>query len=244
MNLNIGRIAFYLRAGNKYKIHSPLLFSFTNEVIEDNDTYYADLDLQKLHEMILANHPALKTKPLPLKIYHTLFRITKWFKPEQMFISGRDDVGMSALSLYYGARNAGLNIQSAGSEKDELSRTHFKMLKLSEPPVFWQNDTLSGLKDQQHKSILLLDACDIDSQKLKLGDEILRGAQQQACLIICNLSKSKTIRKEWINMSKSGKRGCFFIDLYDLGVVIYTHSDQESVYEAIVSYRRKWFQVY
>lgn len=245
MNLNTGRIAFYLRAGNKYKIHSPLLYSFTNEVIEDQDTYYADLDLQKLHEMILANQPALKTKLLSLKIYQTLFRITKWFRPEQMFISGRDDAGMSALSLKYGSRNAILNIQSAGPEMDELSRIHFKMLKLPEPPVFSNNDILAAIKaPQQHKSILLLDACDMDTQKLKLADEILHAAQQPTCLIICNLSQSTSVRKEWMNLSQSGKRGCFYIDLYDLGVVIYTHSDQESVYQAIVSFRRKWFQVY
>ncbi|MBK7427857.1 MAG: hypothetical protein IPI60_12925 [Saprospiraceae bacterium] len=222
-----------------------MLYSFTNEVIEDRDSYYADIDLKKLHEMILANHPALKTKLLPLKIYHILFRITKWFQPEQMFISRRDDAGMSALSLYFGSRKAGLNIQSSGSEMDELIRTHFKLLKLPELSAFLQNDILSTINNQhQHKSIFLLDVCLLDSQKLKLADEILRGTQQQACLIICNLSKSKSIRKQWMNMSQSGRRGCFYIDLYDLGIVVYTHSDQESVYQPIVSYRRKWFQVY
>lgn len=244
MNINTGRIAFYLRAGNKYKIHSPLLFSFTNEVIEDHDTYYADLDLKKLHEMILANHPDWKQSISAQEIYSYLFRISKWFQPQQINIKGNPDGGLSALALHYGARNASICIHSENPEMQEWVGKHFKLFNIPHPPIKFLKAGDNFKRPAEQKELYLMDASQIKSTELRNYHEDLSKSSSGTCLILTYLSKSKAIRKSWMELTKSGKQGCFYIDLYDIGVIIYTGNEQEAMYQAIVSYRKKWFQVY
>lgn len=244
MNINMGRIAFYFKAGNKYKIHSPLLYSFTNEVIEDRDCYYADIDLKKLHEFIVSNHPSWKKNLLPLKNYLSLFRISKWFQPQQIIIMGDQDGGLSALALHYGARNAILNIQSESLEMEEWIRKHFKLFNIPEPPLLFLKDDSIFKSQAFQKTLYLLDASRMDWSELNTIYDQQSEPQPETCVIISNLCYSNFIRRSWMEITKSGKKGCFYIDLYDIGVIIYTGNEQESVYQAIVSYLKKWFQVY
>lgn len=244
MNTNIGRIAFYFRAGNKYKIHSPLLYSFTNEVIEDQDIYYADIDLKKLQELILANHPGWKPNLLSQKIYSYLFRISKWFQPQFIYIKGYQDGGLSALALHYGARDASFCIQSENPGMEEWIRTHFKLFNIPNPPLQFLNSDDDFQNSLEQKALFLVDASKIQSTELRSYHAVLSKSTSGTCVIVTHLSKSNSIRKDWIKLTKAGIKGSFYIDLYDIGVIVFTGNEQESVYQAIVSYRKKWFQVY
>jgi hypothetical protein len=244
MNINMGRITFYFRAKNKYKIHSPLLYSFTNEVVEDQDVYYADIDIKKLHELILANHPGWKRSILNQDIYSTLFRINKWFQPQLINIKGDKDGGLSALALHYGARNSKISIQTENPEMEEWIRKHFKLFNIADTPIQFLKEGDNFKSSLEKKALNLLDSSQIKSTELRNYHEVLSKSSSGNCLILTHLSKSKDIRKSWMELTKSGKRGCFYIDLYHIGVIIYTGNDQAPVYQAIVSFRKKWFQVY
>jgi hypothetical protein len=70
------KLRFYVSASTRFQIHSPLLFDFCIEVLDNEKYYYGYDQLTELWQ----NETAHYRKSFPLKHLQFLFRISQWYQ--------------------------------------------------------------------------------------------------------------------------------------------------------------------
>jgi len=57
-------LKYYFRADTKYRVHSPSLFTFVNDVIETDYPYYCYGKIEGLRSQLLQNHKSIEVNDL------------------------------------------------------------------------------------------------------------------------------------------------------------------------------------
>jgi hypothetical protein len=75
------KLGIYFRASTRYQIHSPLLYDFCLEVLDNNKYYYAYDKLKEEWQSEITLH----RKSTSLKHLHFLFRISQWYQADFIY---------------------------------------------------------------------------------------------------------------------------------------------------------------
>lgn len=143
-------LQFVFNARTKYQVHSPFVFEFVNEVLEDERQYYAFQDLEVLRKKIKSSTQSItledygagskkgkvQTRSIrdiannalanPQKC-RLLFRIVRWHHPQNILELG-SSLGISTLYQHFGQLNARIITLEGDSTIANLAKSHFEMM--------------------------------------------------------------------------------------------------------------------
>ncbi len=90
------KLGIYFRASTRFQIHSPLLYDFCLEVLDNDKYYYAYDKLKEEWQNEITHH----RKSISLKHLHLLFRISQWYQADSIYeVSNVPKVVKEALLL-------------------------------------------------------------------------------------------------------------------------------------------------
>ena len=141
-------LLFYWKAQTKYRIHSPFVFDFVENILEDRREYYAFYELEQIRQRLRSNHQKIEVTDLgagsrtskstkrsirrncrqcfefPFLLPLT-FRTINHYQPKTILELGTS-LGLSALYQHQAARQAQLITLEGCSEIAALAREQFQ----------------------------------------------------------------------------------------------------------------------
>jgi hypothetical protein len=214
-------IHFYFRAKTKYKIHSPLLFSFCEKVLDNQLFYYAylkfsDQNPQDKHSNISQNWSQWKAR--------VLFRISQWYQADKVLISKQlHSAYTDAITLgnqdaiIFKAKNiAELSKEYSSKQKDILEKKNKKMLYSSIISDAKNHpDCLDQIKKESLEFLVIFTDIHRDNQNYRIWNKLSKQHNDLLC-----------------------------IELWQIGIVIGSSVLTYGSYTVLIPYRWKPFQVY
>ncbi len=238
-------IKYYFTAATKYDVHSPFLYNFITQVVEDKTHYEAYDVLENLFSELNNNVTVLdiedlgagstygvSTKKTVAKVFNNtafkgkygrlLFRIINYYKPSVMLELG---TGLGIASSYMALANAGGTITTiegstaiAAVAKENFARCGINNIRLVEGNF---NETLPVFI-QQHQSIdfALIDGNHRYESTLKYFNQLLPLCHNNTIIIFDDIRWSSEMFKAWNEISRHPDV-TLSLDLYKTGIVFF-----------------------
>ncbi len=241
---------FYFSSGNEHSIHSPFVFQLYNEVINQDDEYYAYqlfesirarylLDQNKIQVVdygagslvnnsnqrsisSIARHSLVNPKKGRL-----LFRLANHFQPKEMLELGTS-LGMSSMYLAGFSRNSQLTTLEGNPSSAEIAKANWNKIGLNNISCVTGdfNDTLpSTLEDLKNIDLAYIDGDHTYEATIKNCNLILNHMDDSSLMILDDIHWSAGMNKAW-NELCSLEAVTISIDLFDLGLLFFK-KDQE-----------------
>lgn len=238
-------IKYYLRADTKYRVHSPSLFSFINDVVETDYPYYCYGKIEGLRAQLLQNHKTIEVKDLGAgsnfstsssrkisKITSTavssfdkcklLHRIATYYKPNSILELGTS-LGLSASYLSYvaptttieGSETIAQEAQSIFNQQD--IRVELRVGDIS--------DVINILDKEGAKyDLIYADGNHRKQATIDYFNLLVPMLNEGGAILFDDIYWSKGMTQAW-NEIKSDKRVKRTIDLYTFGAVEIGHKE-------------------
>jgi len=236
---------FYFAAKTKYRIHSPFVFEFVNNILEDNRTYYAYSSVESLRKLLKHDKKVLNiqdfgagslttksnkrtvksiastslSSPSSCKI---LFRIVNHFKPDTIIEVGTS-LGISTLYHHFAALNARLITLEGSDEIAKYAERNFERLEATCIELIRGNfdKTLSiALNKITKLDYLFLDGNHLIAPTLSYFEKCLEFAHEDSIFVIDDIYWSKEMTEAWQKI-KDHPKVTLSIDLFFMGLVFF-----------------------
>ncbi len=256
-------IRYYFKAKTKYNVHSPFVYEFLENVLEDERMFYAFDELEHLRKLILRDHSTIQitdygagsqvtrkkerslaslakysaTMPFFCRI---LFRAIHYYKPTTLLELGTS-LGIS--SLYQAAaaskNSKFITIEGCG-EISQHARQNFELLGVKNIAL------LTGrFKDQLPKALLELEQLDylfIDGNHrhdptLEYFEQCLEYAHGHSIFVLDDIHWSTEMEAAWEKV-KGHPKVKMTIDLFFCGVVFFRKEQRQK--EHFVLIKASW----
>jgi len=242
-------LSFYFRASTKYQVHSPFVYDFVENVLEDTRRYYFFDTIEKYRQILSVDKTVITAKQekigslarelvIKKRIGQLLFRLVHHYKPKELLLVG---VFPGVATLYQSTPSYKTSIKGLESRKEVANKLNYYFKELGVPNIQLLYGKLNELllielakqpklsyiyfKELPDRSTLemIISACDTDSMLL-----IERPYQNEE-----NLSTW-----QWLYDNTSVT---ISIDLYQLGILFFRKEQKEKVhYELIRSSLKPW----
>lgn len=238
-------VQFYFAAKTKYRTHSPFVFDFINNILEDNRNYYAFNQLETLRKLLEKDTRKIKMRdlgagslvtkgesktigsiasgslssPLSCKI---LFKIVNHFKPATILELGTS-LGISTLYQHFAALNARIVSLEGSEEIADLAEQNFKRFEVKSIELIRGNfdETLPfALKKLVKLDYLFLDGNHRKAPTLAYFEQSLEFAHENSIFVIDDIYWSKEMTEAWESI-KSHPKVTLSIDLFFMGLVFF-----------------------
>lgn len=215
-------LTFYRQAVTKFRVHSPRIFDFVSNVLEDQRQYYAFSAIESVRKTLLANKSRIELQDLgagSIKMSpgrHTvagiarhsatsarngqlLFRIANHYQPETILELGTS-FGLSTLYLAKGARQADLHTLEGSVQVARYAKSHFQSLQtpnvhLHEGPFDTQlPKVLAGL---ERIDLLFLDGNHRYHPTLDYFNRCLPLLHEQSIFVLDDIHWSEEMYQAW-----------------------------------------------
>lgn len=239
-------LRFYAAAKTRFQVHSPLVFEWSNAVLEDRRWYYAFEDIEALRREMLHSPvvldvedygaaaenglPVLRQIPVQ-QLARTsasspaqgrmLFRLAQWLHPERMLELGTS-VGVGAMYLAAAGRQARF-ITLEGSEAcAHVARTNLGILDLHHHAEViggpFQKTLLPALQALGSVDLVFFDGHHREAATLDYFEQCLPFVHARTVLVFDDMHWSPEMTTAWEKIKQHPKVTCT-IDCYDLGFV-------------------------
>ena len=225
-------IKYYLRANTRYRVHSPSLYTFVNDVIETDYPYYCYGKIEGLRSHLLQNHRKIKVDDgisgsisgrMISKIASTLLpsykrcrlmhRIATYYKPRTI-LELNTSLGISASYLSYVAPTTTI---ARNTSIAEVAKSIFDQQDIEvELQVGHLVDSIEDLnQEQRYFDLIYINSNQTTSDSFNHLHSILN---QGGIMLYDDIYKSKVRTNLWEKI-KGDKRVKRTIDLYHFGIV-------------------------
>jgi len=240
-------VQYLLHAGNGkgHGIHSPFVYEFVTEVLQDQRQFYAYPAIEGLRERMLSNYKEVdtgqfgagsaaakaskrriadiaKTAAKRRKYGQLLYRIVDHYQPNTILELGTS-LGLSSAYLAAGNLGAGVFTLEGSSDLAAQARQNFDALGLQNIEV------INGDFDQELPKLLSrlpsLDLAFIDGNHrkaptLKYFDLLCQQLSPSAVLIFDDVHWSREMEEAWLHI-QADPRTMLSVDLFFLGIVFF-----------------------
>lgn len=251
-------LKYYFSALNKYKVHSPFVFEFLNEILEDDRFYHSFGIIENYRRNLLGNGSKInasgkeqtinqlaKAKNISNKIGEFLFKTVHLYKPKTILTVGAN---LGIASLYQATPNSKAKLVAIEPSVSiaQQTNTFFKQLGI-------QNIEIKAGNIREHLALSL--------KKMPVLDFIYFNdfwgkdttfAYFETCLSSCNPNSVFVIRSPYDSAesiafweaAKTHKKVKLSIDLYDLGFLFFRSEQKEVAHYQLIEYWKKPWVVF
>lgn len=265
-NLN-AFLQFYARACTRYQVHSPFVFEFVEEVLDDKRRYYAFRDIEHLRDKMLSSalafdvldlgageHRAPQHRRLGQIVRKSssaprqgrqLFRLANWLKPATVLELGAS-VGVGTLYLSAGAPQARVVALEGCPNSARVARTNLEVLQLRNAEVLTGSfDDMLGpvLEGLGSVDLVFFDGNHRGDATLRYFHACQRYAQAGSVFVFDDIYWSADMEKAWHTI-RQHPSVTLSIDCFDLGFVFFKPNFKEKQHFRLVPWVWKPWKVF
>ncbi|MFT5168852.1 MAG: putative O-methyltransferase YrrM [Saprospiraceae bacterium] len=238
-------IKFYFVATTKYRIHSPFVFDFIKNVLEDNRLFYAYHEVETVRKRLLNNTQEIEVTDLGAgskfakdnkrsirqiaktalsspSFCRLLFKLTNYYKPDTILEMGTS-LGISTAYLRKGALNARLLSLEGCPQIAAQAQKVFKGLKLKnmETEVGDFSSTLpKSLQTLGSLDLVFFDGNHRKTPTLQYFNKAFEFATDNSVFVFDDIYWSKEMIEAW-DILKADERVTLSIDLFSMGILFF-----------------------
>lgn len=252
---------WYLRAKTAFDVHSPLLYPFCTEVLDDNRRYYAFDEIEAVREhwlatlgdQLLDGFAGAGDTPPPRSLGQVLrqsasqpwkgrflFRLALWWKPQHILEFGTN-LGIGTAYLASADRRVPVRTVDSSTATQALARQLWKTLALNHvhPIQATFSDALPGLPlESMPRSLVYLDGDHHPARVEALLGHLQDRLPRPFLVILDDIRWSAPMLDGWKGWPDTYPEGAW-IDLYQAGLWFADPSFREPVRLALIPRRFK-----
>ena len=234
---------YYWEAKTKYDIHSPFVFEFIKEVLEDNKYYYHFRDIEQLRSQLLRNQSVIsvedfgagssviKSKERKISAIagssltrtsfcQLLFKMIHHYKPQEIVELGTS-FGVATLYLSKAAPKSNINTIEGSEKIADVAQMNFDIFKAENITI--NRGNITAVLPEVLAKIKKLDMIFLDGNHQKLPtiayfEKSLEYANAQTVFIFDDIYWSEEMAEAWETVKKHPKVR-LSIDLYQFGLI-------------------------
>jgi len=254
---------FFLAARTRYDVHSPFLYQFLEEVLEDDRYYYAFGENEMLRRRLLNDRGRLQiddfgagSKANPARersirdvARHSavssaagrfLFRLVQFVKPSRMLELGTS-LGISAAYQAAAARRARfLTIEGcpsiAEAARENLDRFGYSKVEISTGK--FTEKLPEALEKLEQLDYLYLDGDHRRGASLQYFEQCLKYAHPESVFVIADIYWSEEMREAWQQM-KAHPAVRLSVDVFHFGLLFFRREQLEPSHIKLIKARYK-----
>lgn len=253
-------IKFYFSATTKYGIHSPFVFDFIKNVLEDTRLFYAFHEVETIRKRLLGNPDEIEVTDLGAGSKYTksnkrsiqqiaktalsspsfcrlLFRTTNHYKPKSILEMGTS-LGISASYLHKGALDAKFITLEGCPQISKQAQWVFKKLKLksikSEIGDF-KNTLPKALKELETLDLIFFDGNHKKEPTLEYFNQAMKFSTENSVFIFDDIYWSDEMLEAW-EIVKKDNRVTLSIDLFSMGILFFKKDFKEKQHYKLLAW--------
>jgi predicted O-methyltransferase YrrM len=240
-------IKYYLKASNGkgHGAHSPFVFDFITNVLNDDRAFYAFKNIEKVRTKLLQNNTVLQVDDFgagskigltkertikeiassslkPKKYAQLLFKIVNYYQPQTILELGTS-LGVTTAYLASANANALVTTMEGSSQVSNIATTNFTILELKNITQIQGNfdNTLPETVSKLTKiDLAFLDGNHRYQPTLNYFQTILPKVTNESIIILDDIHWSKEMEQAW-NEIKNHPSVTLSIDLFFIGMVFF-----------------------
>ena len=260
-------IKFYFRAKTKYDVHSPFVYEFTEQVVEDDRWYYAFEEIEGVRGYMLKDKRAIPIKDLgagsqvdnrkertiaslakhtansPV-ICQMLFKIVNLYKPKRMLELGTS-LGISTQYQAAASLNGKMVTIEGCPNTAHLAAGNFKLMKTENISLLEGafDDVLPhAFQELGGLDYVFFDGNHRKEPTLRYFEQCLAQAHNDSVFIFDDIHWSEGMESAWATIQAHPKV-TLTIDLFFFGVVFFRKENQVKEHYALVPWEWKPWRV-
>lgn len=238
-------LQFKTKAVSKHKVHSPFVFDFICNVLENKENYYAYLQIEQVRSHLQKDKKSIHVEDLGAgskksklanrqiseiarhsivneKYGKMLFRLVDYFQPQTIIELGTS-LGLSGAYLSKANSKAKIFTIEGSKEVAAVAKQTFSMLKLENvyPLVGNFDEVLPELVNKLGNiDLVYFDGNHQKEPTLNYFHQCLRKAGEHTIFIFDDIHWSDDMEEAW-NEIRKDKRVSLSIDLFRMGIVFF-----------------------
>lgn len=209
-------LSWYQASKTVFSVHSPRLFDFCNDVVDDDRHYYAFDRIEFVCDILCKANKIRHYQP---SIGRSLFRIVLWWQPARIVSIGSDQDAYTAY-LASAKTNCPVHILDFKEQNRDVARDIWKKVGL--PNIRDQHilkeKTFSEMPELgDEKTMVVIQHGMSEDQIIHELDALRLRLKQPFMVIFMDIRRSKATYKAWQNGFGRDKTGAW-IDLYHMGI--------------------------
>ncbi len=251
-------LKYYFSALNKYKVHSPFVFDFLNEILEDDRIYYSFGVIENYRRNLLGNASKInnngkaptinqltKSKSISDKIGQLLFKTVHLYKPNTILSIGSN---LGIASLYQGMPNSKAQLVSLESSIPIAQQTTHFIKQLGIKNIQLKAGNLGEVLPPTLKELTSIDQVYFnDFWGMKSTSNYFK-----TCAAYFNPNTVFIFREPYASEDslafwqkiKAHEKVKLSIDLYDLGFLFFRSEQKEAAHYQLIEYWKKPWVVF
>ncbi len=248
VELGLKYIRFWLKASNGkgHGVHSPFVFTFINEVLNDDREYYCYNSIEQIREQLKINqtelvlddfgagsrvHASYKRKIAqiassslkPKKFAQLLFRMVNFYQPANILELG---TSLGITTAYLACANGNIPVVTMEGAKAvaAIAKTNFEQLQLKNIEIAEGNfdDTLPKILQQlkTQTDFAFIDGNHRKEPTISYFEQLLLKTSEHSILIFDDIHWSKEMEEAW-QYIKEHSSVTLTIDLFYIGIVFF-----------------------
>ena len=257
---------YFLKSKTKFDIHSPLVFDFICNVLEEDKWYYAFDDLEKVRTVLLKNEQlleitdfgagsqVLKTHKRKIKdiaanslsaryFCQILFSLVHWLKPPAVLELGTS-LGLSTLYLAKPNKKSKITTIEGCKQIADKAEPLFRLFHADNIQLVNGNfdDVLEKtLKEQGKISLFVIDGNHRKEATLRYFKQCLSSATENAVFVFDDIYWSKEMKEAWDEI-KLHPKSKLTIDIFQFGLVFLHNEVLEKQHFTLIDCKYKFWR--
>jgi predicted O-methyltransferase YrrM len=243
-------IVYLLKSRSRYKTHSPFVYDLINDVLRDKENYPKYYGLHKYRMKLSGSSSMIETVDFGSgagkKEYRTftekvgklakqrthsrkrlelLFRLTQYFKPDQILEIGTA-VGFSSLYLKRGNTKSKLTTMEGCAGLAHIANKGFKVFHFDDVQIVVGNFNVllaPTIEKFETLDMVFFDGNHQEKPTLNYFEQCMIKANENSVFMFDDIHWSPGMSKAWKKI-KNDPRVAFTIDIYWLGLVFFKKS--------------------
>ena len=239
------QLQFYRKAlnGKGHGIHSPFVYTFTTEVLNNDRLFYAYDEIGFLKKKLLKDKTkihyngkgisigALATQSLPDKYNQLLFRVVSYYKPKNIFEIGTS-LGLS--TAYLASPDTNIKVHSTEENKELTAVAAQNIKELSLTNIHFKT-SLQSISDQtgnleQQYGLIFINKTNEDIFQVFL--KLFTLINENTIVVFRDINKDLETSKSWDSI-KTHAATMISIELFQLSLVFFRKEQLKKQHFAI-----------
>ena len=244
-------LKYYRKADTIYQVHSPYVYEFAEQVLEDDRDFYAFDTVEYLRNILKQNKDTITltdfgagsksnngkqrsvgqiaknaaSRPWQCR---TLFRLINFYKPKTMVEIGTS-LGISTLYQAMAAQNAQFITMEGDPIIAKIAQHNFKEMKMNQIQLVqgnFDNTLLPTLEKIKQLDYIFIDGNHKLEPTVRYFEEALRFAHDKSIFVIDDIHWSEEMNAAWEKI-KNHPKVTISIDLFHMGIVFFRKENRE-----------------
>jgi len=240
-------LSFYFSAKTKYAIHSPFVFAFIEEILENESNYYSFLAIEHIRKKIEKNSSEIivndlgagskkiktakrkistiaKTSLQEKKMAQLLFKMINYYKLSDNVVELGTSLGITTAYLANAKKSNKIYTIEGSTEIANVANSVFKKLGLKNIELIIGdfNMNLKNLNLDTKLGLIYIDGNHTKSATISYFNWALENANENTVIVIDDIYWSKEMEESWDYVKKLNEV-TMTIDLFKMGIV-FLHS--------------------